>query len=535
MRGAVERRRGGLLGVALPVTLAAALLVLPPLGQRTIVTSDEARFALLARDMITRGGWFAPTIRAQEYRNKPLLYPWSIAAFSLPGGRVTETTAQLPIVLAALGAVLFTFLLGDRLFNRRAGVWAALILLTSYDFFEHSQALLPDMIVVAFGALAGYAFWRAVVEPPGQGAFVGFYAAVAFAVFAKGPMGILPFLVAVAWLVTEHGARGLKRLWSPGGLAVFALVTLAWLVPFVARGRQTFVDGVVREDWLRWYLGLPNLPRLGNAVLEAVMGFVPWTLVLVLPLACVRREWRNPAFRFAFLTFAVPLVVVLLSRNQRSRYLLPVFHGGALLVAWWADGWGARAARAARVVAWLALLGALAAAAAVAEPWLASAPVDPIGGLWWKMLLLAVGAVVVGAVIFRALRAGRPRLLVHGVAAVMALLLGTGIWIYDRWLNESQDFRALAGRIERHVRGGEARVFGGRFLPLDFYLGRALVSIYTVEDFNDYVARPDHPAVVVNGRTWRLIQGQISPRITPVDVMRVRGQDMLIVRRHDDG
>ena len=37
---------------ALLVTLFAAILVLPPLGARQIVSGDEARFAVLAQDML---------------------------------------------------------------------------------------------------------------------------------------------------------------------------------------------------------------------------------------------------------------------------------------------------------------------------------------------------------------------------------------------------------------------------------------------------------------------------------------------------
>ena len=136
----LSRLQAGLL-----VSAVAAVLVLPPLGQRVIATSDEARFALLARDMLERGVWFDLQVRGRQYRNKPPLYPWSIAALSRPGGHVTEATAQAPVAVAAIGAVLFTFLLGDRLFSRHAGLWAALILATSYGFFAHSQLALPDM------------------------------------------------------------------------------------------------------------------------------------------------------------------------------------------------------------------------------------------------------------------------------------------------------------------------------------------------------------------------------------------------------
>ena len=172
---------------ALLVTLFTAILVLPPLGARQIVSGDEARFAVLAQDMLKRGTWFDARVRDQRYRNKPLMYPWAIKLLSMPGGRVTETTAQLPIAMAALAAVFFTVRLGERLFSARAGTWAGLILATSYAFFAHSQAVLPDMLVVAFGMAALTAFWTAMTRPPAGRALVAFYACVALGVFSKGP------------------------------------------------------------------------------------------------------------------------------------------------------------------------------------------------------------------------------------------------------------------------------------------------------------------------------------------------------------
>src|SRR5215510_7115283 len=91
------RRDGALL-----VTVFTALLVLPPVGHHLIVKSDEARFVLLARDMVERGAWFTAAVEGQQYRNKPPLFPWTIALLSKLRGAVTEGTAQLP---AAIGAI----------------------------------------------------------------------------------------------------------------------------------------------------------------------------------------------------------------------------------------------------------------------------------------------------------------------------------------------------------------------------------------------------------------------------------------------
>src|SRR3989441_11431574 len=95
-------RRGLGVGRAVLVTLVAVVLVAPTLGQHVIATSDEARLPLLARDMMTRDAWFEAYVREKLFREKPPLYPWLIVIFSRPGGVVTETTAQAPVVLAAI-------------------------------------------------------------------------------------------------------------------------------------------------------------------------------------------------------------------------------------------------------------------------------------------------------------------------------------------------------------------------------------------------------------------------------------------------
>lgn len=520
----------GRLRAATLVALFAALLILPPVGQRLIVTGDEARFVLLARDMLQRGTWFDARVRDQRYRNKPPLYPWSIKLLSVPAGRVSETAAHLPIAVAAIATVFFTTLLGQRLFARRAGVWAGLVLATTYGFFVQSQTLLPDMIVVAFWVAALYAFWKSVLEPPGTGALTAFYVAVALGVFAKGPMGLVPLLIAAGWLVTEEGWRGLRRLWAPAGIVGFVVITAVWVLPFVTSGRRTFARGVLWEDWLAWYLGGPSWENILNYVAEAARGLMPWTTLMVLPLLCVRREWRTPSFRFAFLAWAIPFFVMMLSQNHRTRYLLPSYVGAALLVAWWADSRGALRSRAATAVAWLSPVAAAAGIAALAHPWLDPDERALAGGLWWKALIFLSGTLVLTLLAWYGLRAGRATLLVPAMAGVMAVLLAAGIWLYNDWVTRSQDYRALAATIERHAQGGEVRAFGGRFFMVDVYLGRALGPIRSVEEFNQFTARPDRPVVVLNGRTWNNIQGQIPPNVQTLERRRVRRQMMYVVR-----
>ncbi len=520
------------LTAALVVTAVSALLVLPPLGQRILATNDEVRFALLARDMLDRGVWFDVQFRGTRYQNKPLLYPWSIALLSRVRGRVTEATVQIPVAVAAIGSALFTFLLGDRLFSRRAGLWAALVLATSYGFFALSQSSLPDMIVVCFQTMAGYAFWGAVREPPARGALVGFYAALAFAVFAKGPVGLLPLLPAGMWLWTERGRKAIVGgLWSPAGAAVFVLVTLTWLGPFLALGSASFARTVLWQDWLAWYAGLPAPRNLGNLTVDLLVGLLPWTLVAAPAVLWAVRAQRNPAVKFALLWAAVPLLVIMLAQNQRTRYLAPVYPGVALLVAWWADAHAADRTTAARVFGWISLGGAVAAIALLAAPTWLGPEQRPFGpGFSWQALPLFMAITLLGIALFAGLRAGRPAVLMYGGVVAMVAILSYGAWLYTLRFNELWDFRRLTASIEGHAAGGETAMFGVRWFSLDFYLGRPVRWLGTVQEFDAYLRRADRPVGVVNSRTWLSIQGQTSRGIRILEETTIGGQQILIVR-----
>ncbi len=510
---------------ALLVTAVAALLILPAVGRQVLTSSDEARFVLLARDMLDRGVWFDAAVREKQYRNKPPLYPWSIVVAARLTGGVTEFAAGLPVAVAAIGTVLATFLLGDRLFGWRAGATAGLMLATTYGFFQHSLELLPDMLVLVFVTLAGWAFWRSTAESGRRWRAV-FWAAVGLAVFSKGPLGLLPLAPIAVWLLAVEGRAGLLRLWSPLGLALFAGITLLWVVPFLMLGAGSFGETVVWTDWLDWYFGAPRLRRL-DTLLDLALGLVPWTFAAPPVLAAAWRSRREPAVRFALLWCLVPLVVVILSENVRRRYLLPVYPGAALLVAWWAATGRMVPSLAARVMAWAALGASLAAVTALLWAGSADQFLPPLAP---ATVPLYAAVVLLGLCFFHALRTARPRLLLGGGIVLTLVVLGWGIWPYIRWVNSTQDFRGLAALVERHARGGPVAVYGGRFFELDYYLGRHLVRLRSAPEFREYLTRAGAPVVVVDGRAWRELQGQMPPSVRVLETMHVRSWDMRLLR-----
>lgn len=507
------------------VSVLAALLMLPGLGRRPITTSDEARFALLARDAVERGVWLDLRIRGERFRDKPPLYPWSIALASRPGGRVTEATAQAPVALAAIATVFMTFMFGARMFTLRAGRWAALILATSYGFFQHSQLVLPDMLVALCSTAGLYALWRGSGDPRVRGALPSLYAACALGAFAKGPVGLVPLVTGAIWLLSAHGGRGLRRLWDWTGLTLFLAITAVWLVPFLAFGTRSFASTVVRGDWLHWYVGLSG-PK---SVEHLALGFVPWTVVL--PLA-VTSAVRKPTRETTFLLFslAVPFAILLLAAHQLERYLVPLYPSAALLVAWWADAEGSRVTLLGRVLGGAALLGALGVATLPA--WFPRSPQLFAPPLSWSALPLIAAAVVVGIALFIGLQQGRPALLVVGVAACMLGIFSYGGWLYDHWLDRTARYKDFAVMVNQHASGRRLTALTtGWALQLDFYLERDVPPLVTVEALERILVSRDNPLVIVDATMGRELTEPIANSLEVVDRMTVAGSDLALVQK----
>jgi 4-amino-4-deoxy-L-arabinose transferase-like glycosyltransferase len=516
------------------VALVSAVLVLPPLGQRHVGTTDEARFVLYAREALAQRALFDVRVRGKLFREKPPLYAWAIAALSLPGGRVTEGTAQLPVALGAIAAAVLTTLLGARLFTPRAGLWAGLVLATTFGFFRHSQIFLPEMLVVAFATAAAYWFWRSVERPPGRCALVLFYGALALALYAKGPLGLLPLLVGALWLWSLRGPRALTGLWSPGGLLLFAAITLTWVIPFLRLGSGTYAHTVIWQDWLLAYGSRPGSAAL-RGLGDAIGFFAPWVAILPLVVWRAGKACRTPAVAYALLSWAVPLAIVLMSAHFRTRYLLASAPGFALLAAWWADEHGRARTPLGRATAWAALAGVAALSGLALLPSLAAlrARLDiPEAG--WALVPLLLAAWGLALALWAGLERGRPAVLVSGVTAATVALLAYGTWLHNTRFGDTADIPHLAARLDAHARGGEAGVlFETGWLEVDYYLGRPLREIRQGHELEAYLAGTGRP-VLTSESTWRGLRGNLSPRIRELERVPARGKTFVILGWSDD-
>jgi 4-amino-4-deoxy-L-arabinose transferase-like glycosyltransferase len=462
------------------------------LGVRIFANNDEARFPVLAAGLLRGGSWFPPALNGTAYLAKPPLLAWLIAACSWPGHHVTQFTAVLPSAVAGIVTVLLVHRIGVELFGRRAALCAALVAATTQGLFLHQRLPMPDMLLVALQTASVWMLVRLRAVPGGR-AWIGFYAFVAGAFWAKGLAGLLPLGVALAYAGLTRQRRGARWLRLGKGCALLAVLTAAWWIAGLRVGASELRQAIV-IDQLFWYLPQrPTVLAITTPFQHLVGILFPWVLVLPWAALAARRpasetESERGALLFLSTWCIAAFALIAPSNEQRLRYYLPLVAPCALLIGWWLTsaaakrrqmpslGWltyaaGALLLASAGVFATVVRTGGLGPDARLSVP--ASLPE--------MLLLIAAGAVFLASLLWMA-RYRTERAVF--VAAAAAAVLVAGLYHGDvARRNIAYDFPGAAPRLASTFGwAGAMASWDVPDLPLAFYLDRPVLSIKRRED-----------------------------------------------------
>ncbi len=339
----------------------------------------------VAREMLLRHDYVTLYANGIRYLEKaPLLY-WSMAVsmglamrFSVERPADLAAAARVPLALAALALALCCEALARRLFHSaRAGLYAALILLSSFGIFIFTRITIPDAFVCLWLTVALACFWRTEeMEASRQAhrplspssAFSadirrfcwGFAASCALNVLTKGLIGVVfPIGIVLTHLLLTRGirrtTRRLRALHPGSSLLVFFALAAPWhILAGLANPTQghpapfIFIrDAGAVLPWGHWQVPLPtdgnvrgwpwfyfmneHVLRYLNLRVPRDYDTVP--LVLFWGLCLV---WLLPwsAFAFGAARWAAPLRSARW-RSQFRRRDLPLKRRGLLLLMVW--------------------------------------------------------------------------------------------------------------------------------------------------------------------------------------------------------
>jgi len=359
----------GQVRLALPLLLAFCFVWFCNLDYRNLVRPDEGRYAEIAREMATTGDWVTPRLNGIKYFEKPPLQYWMTATAFKAFGE-SEWTVRLWSALTGFAGVLVAGFAGARLFGRRAGFYAAIVLASSllYAMIGHINTL--DMGVTFWLTLGIAAFLlaqRAVIRTPEARLWMLLaWAAMGFGFLSKGLIGpVLPAAALCIYAIVQRDLSFLRRLEPVAGIGVLLSISLPWVIAASVANPEFARFFFIHEHFERflttthhrvapWWYFVPVL--LGGAL--------PWTAMLG---HAVMKAWREntpaEAFnsrRFLLIFAGVVFVFFSASHSKLPSYILPLFPGLALLLGdWLARARGRTLARLIVPVAVVALAGAM--------------------------------------------------------------------------------------------------------------------------------------------------------------------------------
>jgi 4-amino-4-deoxy-L-arabinose transferase-like glycosyltransferase len=343
----------------LVVLCISMLLTLPWITVGEFYYKGEPREASVATFIMNTGNWILPAGYADEVAYKPPFMHWLIVLFSLPAGYVSEATARLPSALSLIGITLMTFVFLRKRTTTFIAFTASIMVLTCFEMHRWALESRVDMMLAFFmiGALFSLFRWE---EKGLKGYPVLIPLFLGGAALVKGPVGILlPCLVFGVYLLILHQHSLWKIIFKNLIVALpAALLLFIWYVLAYRQDGSHFLNLMYAENIGR-FLGksekslgisynLGHIEPFWYYFPSLLVGFFPWSFLLVLSAFCVR--YTNPFRTFSFKTFlqkiaaldkvalysilsiGIIILFYMIPASKRTVYIMPVYPFAAYLL-----------------------------------------------------------------------------------------------------------------------------------------------------------------------------------------------------------
>jgi 4-amino-4-deoxy-L-arabinose transferase-like glycosyltransferase len=319
----------------LAVGFVAAFALLWRLGSGSLDDWDEAIYAQISKEAIAGGNWWTLHWGFTPYLRKPPVFMWTTAILYEVFG-VSEFWARAASAFSGVGLLVITYLVAKQIYDRWVGLFAAAILLTSYQFVASSRFGTTDIMLTLFTYTSIYAYLR--LKSDHQRWWHVIWISCAFALMTKSAAGaIVPSLIILALLLDRRFKTAIrsKHFWL--GLLVGFILVVPWHISMYAQHGQAFINQ---------YIGHSIVERSVSALDQHTGGryfyidrlqkyFFPWVYVTPFAIAMTIREMVQGQRRARILMLLTILIFGICTAVQTKLrwYIVPLYPALAILTS----------------------------------------------------------------------------------------------------------------------------------------------------------------------------------------------------------
>jgi len=312
------------------------------------IDTTEARYAEMARLMVTSGDWITPQFdEGVPFWGKPPLHTW-LSAIGMKLFGVTEFGGRILILIAGLATATAIYLWSRAVRNRDIALLATVILFGNGLFVGAAGFVMTDMPMVLGTTLSMIAFWQCIhLRSPKRSGLL-FFVGLAIGMLAKGPVAVVIVAISVfGWGVMAGCIRQSIRAipWRSGGL-VFLVLVLPWYVAAELKTPGFLRYFLIGEHFERFIVsgwdgdlyGSGHARSKGAIWVGFAQAFFPWSLGFLPPLLRIRSilattSKEEQTWLLYLLAWVLsPLILFTPSANILAAYALPALPAASLLL-----------------------------------------------------------------------------------------------------------------------------------------------------------------------------------------------------------
>ncbi|MDP3920883.1 MAG: glycosyltransferase family 39 protein [Candidatus Omnitrophota bacterium] len=306
-------------------------------------SSDEGRYAEIAREMFESRNFIVPHFNYVEYLEKPILAPYAASLFVGLLGEA-DLVLRLPSILSALLGILVTYIFTRRLFSDTTARLASLLLLTSIGYVLVGRFAVIDMQMILLLStsilflMSGYFDQR-------RANYLWAYFFMGLTVLTKGLIGVvLPGLIFFVFLVWTGRLEEIKRVSLGWGIVILLFVVAPWVVA-VSWVEPEFLDVFILKHHFERFAsgGFGRSRPFWFFSYVAVVVTFPWALLV--PSAVLQglkgEEIERDKTKYLVSWITVIFIFFSIPRGKLPYYIVPICVPVAILVAGLLAAWKA--------------------------------------------------------------------------------------------------------------------------------------------------------------------------------------------------